>query len=186
LICGLLILAASGVVMMTLASPTMALWILVLATFLGTLGTAVTQTPASDIILSHAPPERAGAVAAMKPAFGMTGFTLGPTIYVLLLNVFFIEEWFADTEARGLTNLQAQQALHVVKHASVGNTPSVAPYDPNLAEQIVEMAEMDFTNGLRLTMLVVTLVPLIVAALAYFLIPRRPHQSSPAVDQQQS
>ncbi len=107
----------------------------------------------------------------------------------MLLNVFFIEEWFADTEARGLTDLQAQQALNVVKHASVGNTPSVAPSDSNLAEQIVEMAEIDFTNGVRLTMLVVTLVPLGVAALAYFLIPRRPHQtseSSPAVDQQES
>ena len=50
---------------------------------------------------------------------------------------------------------------------------------------------MDFTSGLRITMLIAaTLVPLIVAALAYFLIPRHPQQtpqsSPPAVDQQQS
>jgi MFS transporter, DHA2 family, multidrug resistance protein len=88
LIWGLLISAASGIVMATPASPSMALWVLVLATFLTTLGTNITATPASDIILSHAPPERAGAVASMKPAFSMTGYSLGPTIYVLLLQVF--------------------------------------------------------------------------------------------------
>jgi MFS family permease len=191
LIWGLLISAASGIVMATSASPTMALWVLVLATFLTTLGTNITATPASDIILSHAPPERAGAVASMKPAFGMTGYSLGPTIYVLLLQVFFQKEWFTDAEGRGLSEQQAQHALNVVKNASVGNTPSVAPYDPNLVEQLVEVARMDFTSGLRITMLIAaTLVPLIVAALAYFLIPRHPQQtpqsSAPAVDQQQS
>ena len=90
-----------------------------------------------------------------------------------------------------MSEQQAQHALNVVKNASVGNTPSVAPYDPNLVEQLVEVARMDFTSGLRITMLIAaTLVPLIVAALACFLIPRHPQQtpqsSPPAVDQQQS
>jgi MFS family permease len=189
LIFGLLISAASGIVMATSASPTMALWILVLATFLGTLGISITNPPASDIILSYTPPERAGAVTAMRPAFGKIGYSLGPTIYILLLNVFFREEWFADAEARGLTDQQAQHALNVAKNASVGNPPSVVAYDPNLVERIVEVARMDYTEGLRITMLIVTLVPLVVAALAYFLIPRRPQRtltSSPAVGQQES
>jgi MFS family permease len=189
LIWGLLISAASGMVMATSASPTMALWILVLATFLGGLGTAITNTPVSEIILSYAPPERAGAVAAMRPAFSKIGSSLGPTIYVLLLNIFFREEWFADAQARGLTDEQAQQALNVAKNAAVGDAPSLAPYDPKLVEQVVEMARVDYTTGLRITMLIAaTLVPLAVAALAYFFIPRRPQQrprsSSPAVDQQ--
>jgi hypothetical protein len=89
-----------------------------------------------------------------------------------------------------LTDAQAQQALNVAKNASVGNAPSVAPYDPNLVERIVEVARIDFTAGLRITMLIAAvLVPLAVAALAYFLIPRGPQQtshSSPAADQQQS
>jgi MFS family permease len=190
LIWGMLILASSGIVMATSASPTMALWILVLATFLNTLGSNITGTPASDIILSYAPPERAGAVAAMRPASAMTGYSLGPTIYILLLNVFFREEWFSDAEARGLTDQQAQQALNVAKNASVGNAPSVVPYDPNLVERIVEVARIDYTSGLRITMLIAAvLVPLVVAVLAYFLIPRRPHQipqSSPALGQQDS
>jgi MFS family permease len=188
LIWGLLISAASGIVMATSASPTMALWVLVLATFLTTLGTNITATPSSDIILSNAPPERAGAVSAMKPAFGMTGYSLGPTIYVLLLQVFFRREWFTDAEGRGLSDEQAQQALNVAKNASVGNAPGVVPYDPKLVKHIVEVARMDFTHGLRITMLIAaTLVPLAVATLAYFLVPRRPQQgpqSAAAVDQQ--
>jgi hypothetical protein len=185
----MLILAASSAVMATSASPTMSLWILVLATFLNTLGANITSTPASDIIVSHAPPERAGAVAAMKPAFSKLGYSLSPTIYILLVEVFFMRGWLADAESRGLTDQQAQQALNVAKNASVGNSPSLAPYDPNLVERIVEVARMDFTEGLRITMLIVTLVPLVVAALAYLLIPRRPQstpQPSPAVDQQES
>jgi MFS family permease len=189
LIYGMLILAASSIVMATSASPTMALWILVLATFLSTLGSIITSTSVSEIILSYAPPERAGAVAAMRPTFGKIGYSLGPTIYVLLLQVFFKREWFAEAQARGLTDAQAQQALNVAKNAAVGDAPSVVPYDPNLVDRIVEVARMDYTEGLRITMLIVTLVPLVVAALSYFLIPRRPQstlQSSPAVDQQES
>jgi hypothetical protein len=71
----------------------------------------------------------------MKPAFGKIGCTIGPTIYVLLLNIFCREEWFADAEARGLSDQQAQHALNVVQHASVGNTPSVVAYDQRLRAQ---------------------------------------------------
>jgi MFS family permease len=189
LVCGLLISAASGMVMATSASPTMALWVLVLATFLGSLGISIASPSISEIILYHASPERAGAVTAMRPTFGKIGYSLGPTIYVLLLQVFFKREWFAEAQARGLTDQQAQQALNVAKNAAVGDAPSVVPYDPKLVDQIVEVARMDYTEGLRITMLIVTLVPLVVAALAYFLIPRRPQRtphSSPAVDQQES
>ena len=38
----------------------------------------------------------------MKPAVGKIGYIISPIIYVLLLNIFFKEEWFADAEARGL------------------------------------------------------------------------------------
>lgn len=179
LVCGLLVSTASGVVMSTSASPTMAVWVLALATFLGSLGVSIASPSISSIILSHAPPERAGAVAAMRPAFGKIGYSLGPTVYILLLNVFFHREWFSDAQARGLTDAQAQQALNVAKHAAVGDAPSVAPYDPSLVEQALEVARADYTSGLRITMLIAAvLVPLVVAALSSFLIPREPRPTS--------
>lgn len=49
-----------------------------------------------------------------------------------------------------------------------------ATYDPNLVQQASGLAlGIDFTNGVRLTMLIVSVLPLAVAVLAYFLMPRR-------------
>jgi hypothetical protein len=106
----------------------------------------------------------------MKPAAGMTGYTLGPTIFVLLLNVFFNRAWLGDAEARGLTDQQAQNALDVATQAAANSSP-VVPYNPYLVQQTVEVARADYSTGVMITMLIITVVPLVVAALAYFLIP---------------
>ncbi len=60
----------------------------------------------------HAPPGRAGAVAAVNPAFGMTGYALGPTLYILLINVYFQQEWLANAQATGLSVKRAQHAVN--------------------------------------------------------------------------
>src|SRR5215213_6513009 len=178
MIVGLFILAASSITM-SFASPTMPVWLLTLAFILVALGNASTQTSTADVILGTAPPDRVGAVSAMKPAAGMTGYTLGPTIFVLLLNVFFSRAWFGDAEARGLTDQQAQQALDVATQAAANSSP-VVPYNPYLVQQSVEVARADYSTGVMITMLIITVVPLIVAALAYFLIPRRSQQAPQA------
>ena len=184
MIVGLLILAASSITM-SFASPTMPVWLLTLAFVLVALGNASTQTSSSDVILGSAPPDRVGAVSAMKPAAGMTGYTLGPTIFVLLLNVFFSRTWFEDAEARGLTDQQAQNALDVATQVAASSSP-VVPYNPYLVQQTVEVARANYSTGVMITMLIITVVPLVLAALAYFLIPRRPQQTpqlSPADNQ---
>jgi hypothetical protein len=154
----------------------MPVWLLTLAYVLVALGNSSTQTAASDVILGAAPPDRVGAVAAMKPASGMTGYTLGPTIFVLLLNVFFGRLWLEEAEARGLTDQQAQRALDVVVQAATGSNP-VVPYDPYLVQQGVSVARADYSTAVMITMLIITVAPLVVAALAYFLIPRGSEQT---------
>jgi MFS family permease len=170
MIAGLFILAASSVTM-SFASLTMPVWLLVLAYVLVSLGNATTQTASSDVILGAAPPDRVGAVAAVKPATGMAGYTLGPTVFILLLNVFFGRAWFEEAGVRGLTDKQAQYALDVVIQSATGSNPTV-PYDPFLVQQAVEVARANYSTAVMITMLIVTVVPLVVAALAYFLIPR--------------
>ena len=137
MIVGLLILAASSITM-SFASPTMPVWLLTLAYILVACGNASTQTASSGVILGSAPPDRVGAVSAMKPAAGMTGYTLGPTIFVLLLNGFFSRAWFEDAEARGLTDQQAQNALDVATQVATSSSP-VVPYNPYLVQQTVEV-----------------------------------------------
>ena len=46
-----------------------------------------------------------------------------------------------------------------------------------LVQQAVEVARADYSTGVMIIMLIITIVPLVVAALAYFLIPRRPRQT---------
>jgi DHA2 family multidrug resistance protein-like MFS transporter len=175
MIVGLLILAASSITM-SFASPTMPIWLLTLAYILVACGNASTQTSSSDVILGSAPPDRVGAVSAMKPAAGMTGYTLGPTIFILLLNVFFSRAWLEDAGARGLTDQQAQNALDVVTQVAANSSP-VVPYNPYLVQQTVEVARADYSTGVMITMLIITVVPLVVAALAYFLVPRHRQQT---------
>jgi MFS transporter, DHA2 family, multidrug resistance protein len=182
---GLLILAAASITM-SFASPTMPVWVLALVYVLLASGCAATQTSTADVILGTAPPDRIGAVSAIKSTTGMTGYTLGPTIFILLLNVFFSRAWLGSTEARGLTDQQAEHALDVVTQVAA-SSPIVVPYDPYLVQQAVGVAREDYSTGVMITMLIVTVVPLVVAALVYFLVPRRPRQtpqSAPASGQE--
>ncbi len=81
---------------------------------------------------------------------------------------------------------QAQPALDVVTQVTA-SSPIVVPYNPYLVQQSVEGARADYSAGVMVTMLINTVVPLVVAALAYFLIPRRPEQTpqvSPAGGQE--
>ncbi|MFD8588451.1 MFS transporter [Streptomyces sp. NPDC059637] len=177
MIAGLLMLVASTLVLAGTVSPTMALWLLVLATWTCNLGAFVTSTPVSDTVLAHAPQGKAGSVAAVQPTFGMTGYALGPTVYILLLDLFFRKEWLADAESRGLSAEQGEQAVDAAM-SSMANAPGSPGYDPNLVRQASELAlGLDFTNAVRLTMLTVALAPLAVVVLAYFLMPRRPRHA---------
>lgn len=174
LIMALLVLVSSGLVMAITASPTMAVWLLVVATWLGNLGSYLVSTPTSETILSCAPPGKSGAVASVQQTFAMTGYALGPTVYLLLLDLFFQRQWLSDAESRGISAQQAQHSVDAVT-SSMASSPGASAYDPNLVQLASGLnLPLDYTDGLRLTMLVVTLVLLIVAVLAYFLMPRRP------------
>ena len=114
----------SGLVMAITASPTMALWVLVLATWLLNLGADLASTPASDTVLADAAPNKAGSVAAMRSTFGTTGYARGPTVYIALFNVFFHRCWPADVHSRGLSAQQAKHAVDAVR-SSLAHSPGV-------------------------------------------------------------
>jgi heme/copper-type cytochrome/quinol oxidase subunit 2 len=69
--------------------------------------------------------------------------------------------------------------LDVATQVAANSSP-VVPYNPYLVQQTVEVARADYSTGVMITMLIITVVPLVVAALAYFLIPRRPQQTPQA------
>ncbi|CAG7649500.1 MFS transporter [Actinacidiphila bryophytorum] len=173
MVAGLLVTAASGLVMAVTAGPAMALGWLVLTTWLCNLGTLVTSTAVSETVLSHAPPGRSGTVASVQQAFGMTGYAFGPTVYLLLFNVFFQQQWLQDAKARGLSVTEAESAVDAVRSGAAISTSS-SGYDPNLLQQASGLKlGVDFADALRLTMLTVSALPLLLATAVRLLMPRR-------------
>ncbi|OII67639.1 MFS transporter [Streptomyces sp. CC77] len=169
MVAGLVLLTASGLLMGGTVSPTMALWLLLLATWLCNLGTLVTSTSVSEAVLAEAPQGHSGTVASVQLAVGMTGYALGPTVYLLLLDSFFQKEWRADAASRGLSLTQAEQAVDAVRSGLVLN-PGSAVYDPNLLRLSGGLdLGADFADALRSTMLVVSALPLAVAVAALLL-----------------
>lgn len=173
MVVGLLLMAAGGLLMAGTVNPAMALWLLVAAVWLYNLGSMVTSTSVSETVLSQAPSGQSGTVASVQLAFGMTGYAFGPTVYLLLLNVFFQREWLADTEARGLTAPQGEQAVDAARSA-VAQSPGGAGYDPNLLRQVGGLdLGADLADAVRLTMLTVSALPIAVAVAAFVLMSRR-------------
>ncbi|UXY32249.1 MFS transporter [Streptomyces sp. HUAS TT20] len=173
MVTGLLVMAASGLVMAGTAGPTMAVWLLVPTTWLCNLGSLVTSTSVSETVLSQAPPGHSGTVASVQMAFAMTGSALGPTVYLLLFNFFFQREWLADAKSRDLSVRKAEQAVDAVR-SGMAQSPGGVGYDPNLLRQASGLKlGLDFADGLRLTMLAVSILPLMVATVAFLLMPRR-------------
>jgi MFS family permease len=99
LILGLLVVTISGLVLAATASPVMGLAALVLSTWLSNLGGFITGTAAADTVLGFAAPGRTGSVAAIQPAFAMTGYAIGPPLVIFLLDTFFRQ---LPTQHRGL------------------------------------------------------------------------------------
>ncbi|MFF4650732.1 MFS transporter [Streptomyces sp. NPDC001380] len=174
MVTGLLLLTGSGLVTAGTAAPSMAPWLLVPAVWLCNVGCLVTSTPVSETVLSHAPPGRSGAVASVQPAFGMTGYALGPTVCLLLLDLFFHRRWLADAEARGLSAGQAGHAVDAARSA-LAKSPGTAGYDPNLVAHTSGLdLGVDYADALRLTVLAVSLAPLVLAVAAHLVMPRPP------------
>lgn len=173
MVTGLLLMAASGFLMAGTASPTMAVWLLMLATWLCNLGSVVTSASVSETVLSRAPSGHSGTVASVQMAFAVSGAAFGPTVYLLLLNHFFQRQWLADAKTRGLTVSRAAHAVGAVR-SGMAQSPGSTVYDPNLLRQASGLdLGLDFADGLRLTMLTVSVLPLVVAVAALLLMPRR-------------
>ena len=99
---------------------------------------------------------------------------IGPTLYILLLSLFFSQEWHSDAAARGMSAQSAEQAVSAVR-MSLSHSPGTSGYDPNLV-QLAQGLNLpsDYSNALTSTMLIVTVLPLAVTVMAYvFLRPQR-------------
>ncbi|MET9389900.1 MFS transporter [Streptomyces sp. NPDC006624] len=178
MVTGLLVMTASALLLAGTAGPAMAVWLLVLVTWLCNLGSVVASASVSETVLSQAPPGQSGTVASVQMGFAVTGAAFGPTVYLLLLDFFFQREWLADAESRDLSATEAGQAVDAVR-SGLAQSPGAGVYDPNLLRQASGLdLGLDFADGLRLTMLIISVLPLAVALAAFVLMPHgRKHRA---------
>ena len=107
---GLVFLIAACLVYAVLRQST-PLLVLGVAMVLMTVGNAFTQTPESDLMMSSAPPEQGGSVAAVKSGIGQAFYSLGPTVMTLMVGGFFLNRWYGELARRGYSREQADNAL---------------------------------------------------------------------------
>lgn len=164
LIAGLLLLLA-GLLVLTVIGEHSPMWVLFAAVALNAVGGAVVQTPQSTIMMSSAPDDLGGAVAAVKSAVGQAGYSLGPALFALIGTTIFVHS--RPPTIDGITLIQARQALQ----AAHGGPPAGANLiDPERARAVVAGATTAMINAIHTLSWLMSAVPVAAIVLAVVLL----------------
>jgi MFS family permease len=173
LVAGLAILLVSMVMLVTLHERT-PIAVLGIAVALNTIGGAVVQTPQSTIMMSSAPPELGGVVAAVKPAIGQAAYSLGPVLFALVGTNLFLREARAKLEGSGITEEQAREALRVAHGGAPNPAAGSEVLDPEQARRVVSEATGAWLDSIHHTSLIMALAPALAIVAALVLLRPKP------------
>jgi MFS transporter, DHA2 family, multidrug resistance protein len=164
-----LVLAAVGFGLLTLVDGTAGLGVLVTGSVVFTLGVAPVGTLATDLIVGVAPPERAGAAAALSETGGEFGGALGIAVLGSIGAAAYRAQ-VADTLPAGVPPGAAETARDTLGGAVVaaGQLPA------ELGTALLEAARQAFTQGFQLTSAVSAALAIGLAVLAAALLGRGP------------
>ena len=169
-----LVLAAVGFAMITQVGGTTGPVVLVIAFVVYSLGLAPVFTLATDLIIGCAPPERAGAAAALSE----TGSELGGALGIAILGSIGTAVYrsaMADVKLDGLTAEAAR-----VARDTLGGAAAVAERLPDqLGAPLLGMAREAFTHSLELTAAICAVVVMAMAIFALVLQRRVQRDSEP-------
>jgi MFS family permease len=174
---GLAFLIAACLVYAVLRQST-PLIVLGVAMVLMSVGNAFTQTPESDLMMSSAPPEQGGSVAAVKSGIGQAFYSLGPSVMTLLVGGFFLARWHGELAKRGYSTEQADQALQTAQSSIEGHLGASSSLNPDLLNQIVLGAQNVLAGAISTTCLIIAVIP-VVALLVTWLGLREAKQPRP-------
>jgi DHA2 family multidrug resistance protein-like MFS transporter len=162
---GGLLLAAIGLGMLTQIEAGSGLPILVTASIVMSLGLAPVFTLGTDLIISSAPPERAGAASGLSETSAEFGGALG--IAVLgSVGVAVYRSDVIDSVPAEIPAVAADAARD-----TLGGAVAVAGQLPEqLGGALVDAAHIAFTNGFHLTAAIGAVISLAIAALATHLL----------------
>jgi DHA2 family multidrug resistance protein-like MFS transporter len=169
-----LVLAAIGFAMIIPVGGTTGPIVLVIAFVVYSLGLAPVFTLATDLIIGCAPPERAGAAAAISE----TGSELGGALGIAILGSIGTAVYrraMADAKLDGLTGEAAATARD-----TLGGAVAIAEHLPDqLGAPLLAVAREAFTSSLELTAAICAVVVMAMAIFALALRRRAPRGSEP-------
>ena len=174
LMSGGLVFAATGFVALGSVGGS-GLALLVVSTVVFALGLSPVVTLANDLIIGAAPPERAGAAAAISETCSELGGSLGIAILGSIGTAIY-RRAMAGSAIDGVS-----RDVMATAQDTLGGALALARGLPEAGGPLVEMARKAFTHGLEITALTSALVALAMAVLAFVALRDvRPHGFSPA------
>lgn len=169
LVLGLVLLLA-GLIVVTVIEKDSPMAVLFAAIVLICLGGAVVQTPQSTIMMSSAPADLSGAVAALKSATGQAGYSLGPTLFALIGTSLFVRDGAHKLAGSNITEDQAREALRVAHGGTESGSGGTNVLDPDRAREVVSAATDSMVDAINTLGLVMTVVPLTAIVFAVVLL----------------
>lgn len=164
---GGLAVAAFACLMLTQIGGSYGLAVLVTGFILMSLGLAPAFTLATDFVITSAPPERAGAAAAISETSAEFGGALGIAVLGSIMTAIYRTAMGAAIPA------EVPSAAAEAAKATLGGAVAVAADLPvNIAAVILETAHMAFTSALVTTAIICAAIALTAAILAAFMLRR--------------
>ncbi len=152
-----LLLAGASLVVIGLLAPSRDLIMLVTAETLLALGLAPVATIAADLVMSSAPPERAGAASGLNETSSEFGGALGIALLGSILTVLY-RGGLGETLPQGLSVEAVAMALR-----GIGGAHSVAETLPEGGMALLEAARVAYADAMLVTSLLGAVIVLIAA-----------------------
>jgi len=152
------------------------LGLLVASTVAFALGLSPVVTLANDLIIGSAPPERAGAAAAISETCSELGGALGIAILGSVGTAIY-RRAMAGSAIDGVS-----RDVMAAAQDTLGGALALARGLPSAGGPLLDMARMAFTRGLEITALASAIIAVAMAVLAFVALRElRPHGFSPAL-----
>jgi hypothetical protein len=125
-------------------------------------------------MMSSAPPELGGVVAAVKPAVGQAAYSLGPALFALVGTTLFLREGRRKLEESGITEEQAREALRVAHGGAPNSAAGGEVLDPERARWVVSETTDSWLGAIHDLSLIMAVVPAVAIVVAMVLLrPKR-------------
>ncbi len=163
-----------GLLSLTLLTETSALTVLFVPVAIIAAAGAVVQTPQATIMMSSAPADLGGAVSAVKAGIGMAGYSLGPTVFLLVGTSLFVRDETPRLAGTGVTVDEAREALRAARGSPTDtSTGGGHLLDPEQAREVVADGTRSLLDAIHSLGLVMAVVPAAAIAAAAVLLRRR-------------